>query len=160
MNIKVNEMKQLIASLAICLAVGLLGSLITSPAIPTWYAELNKPTFNPPSWVFGPVWTILYILMAVAAWLIWRQGRPTEGVKLALALFALQLALNLLWSFIFFGCHSPLYAYVEIMLLWLAIVFTIISFTRLSHPAAWLMFPYLLWVTYASLLNYAIWKLN
>ena len=97
MNIKANEMKQLIASLVVCLAVGLVGSFITSPAIPTWYAQLSKPAFNPPSWLFGPVWTALYILMALAAWLVWRQGRQTDGVKLALALFALQLALNLLW---------------------------------------------------------------
>jgi benzodiazapine receptor len=159
MNLKADETKQLVISLVICLSVGLLGSIFTSPAIPTWYAELNKPAFNPPNWLFGPVWTLLYILMAIAAWLLWQQ-RQTSAAKLALKLFALQLLLNLLWSFIFFGCHAPLYAYLEISLLWLAILFTIINAHRVSAAAAWLLIPYLFWVGFASVLNYAIWRLN
>ncbi|MBN3033631.1 MAG: tryptophan-rich sensory protein [Candidatus Saganbacteria bacterium] len=154
------ELAKLAVSLAVCLGAGFIGSLFTRGAIPTWYAALNKPAFNPPNWVFAPVWTILYILMGIAAWLVWRRGPHTAGVKLALAFFALQLVLNIAWSVLFFYCHSPFYAYLEIVALWAFIVLTIVFFHQVSKPAAWLLLPYLLWVSFASVLNFVIWRLN
>ncbi len=157
---KTIEFVQLAISLVICLGAGFVGSFFTSGAIPTWYAALNKPPFNPPNWVFAPVWTILYILMGIAAFLVWRRGLSGEGVKLALLFFAIQLALNVAWSVLFFGFHSPRSAFFEIVILWLAIALTIVAFFRVSRPAAWLLVPYLLWVSFASVLNFAVWRLN
>jgi translocator protein len=151
---------KLIICLAVCLLAGLIGSFFTAGSIPTWYAALNKPSFNPPGWIFAPVWTILYILMAIAAFLVWRKGLQANGVKLALFFFALQLILNVIWSILFFNYHSPFYAYIEICALWLSIVLTIVFFYQVSKPAAWLLIPYLLWVSFASVLNFAIWRLN
>jgi tryptophan-rich sensory protein len=151
---------KLIISLAVCLGAGFIGSIFTAGAIPTWYAGLNKPSFNPPSWVFAPVWTILYIMMGVAAFLVWRQGLTAPGVKIALAFFLLQLILNVAWSLIFFNWHSPLYALIDIIALWLSLALTIVFFNQVSGPAAWLLVPYILWVSFASLLNFAVWRLN
>lgn len=158
MNVK--EILKLAASLAVCLAAGFIGSVFTFAAIPTWYAGLNKPAFNPPGWLFGPVWTILYILMGIAAYLIWRKGLQHNEVKIALAVFIVQLALNVAWSIIFFNFHSPLLAFVDIILLWLAIIMTLIYFFSLSLFAGWLMVPYILWVSFAAFLNFTIWRLN
>lgn len=141
-------------------AIGNIGSLATFSQITTWYAALAKPAFNPPSWVFGPVWTILFAMMGVALYLVWRSGTKKAGVKTALSVFGLQLALNVLWSFVFFGSHQPYWAFIEIILLWLAILATIKLFYPISRLAAWLLVPYLVWVTFASFLNYAIWQLN
>ncbi len=157
---KTKEFVQLGTSIIICLGAGLLGSLFTYGSIPTWYAGLVKPSFNPPNWLFAPVWTALYILMGIAAFLVWRRGLQTKGVKAALLAFLFQLVLNVAWSLIFFGWHAPFFAYLEIIVLWLAIVLTIIYFYRISRPAAWLLIPYLLWVSFASVLNFAIWRLN
>lgn len=151
---------KLVISLAVCLCAGFIGSIFTAGAIPTWYAALNKPSFNPPNWLFAPVWTILYILMGIAAFLVWRRGLSANGVKIALIFFALQLILNVAWSVIFFNYHSPFYAYLEIIALWLSIVLTIVFFYQVSRPAAWLLLPYILWVSFASLLNFTIWRLN
>ena len=141
---------------AVCLAVGGLGGWVTSPAVAEWYPTLVKPTWSPPSWLFGPVWTALYIMMAIAAWLVWKAG----NAKAALGLFALQLAFNCAWSFLFFGARSPALALVDIALMWLAILATIFAFQSKSTTAALLMAPYLVWVSFAAALNAAIWALN
>lgn len=142
------------------LAIGGLGSLATASSIPTWYRELNKPSWNPPDWVFGPAWTLLYILMGIAAWLVWRRGWEIQSVRVALVLFAVQLVFNLLWSVIFFGLRSPGLALAEIIILWALILATAIQFFRLDVVSGVLLLPYLLWVTFASVLNGAVWFLN
>ncbi|HEV2880524.1 MAG TPA: TspO/MBR family protein [Pyrinomonadaceae bacterium] len=152
----------LACAVAVCFAAAGIGSLYTTPAIPVWYASLQKPAWNPPNWLFGPVWTLLYLSMAVAVWLVWRERGFASGAGggLPLALFAVQLILNALWSIIFFGWKRPGLALVEIFFLWAAIFATMLSFWRVSQIAAWLMWPYLMWVTFAGFLNLAIWKLN
>ena len=145
--------------IALTLMVGALGSLVTTPAIPTWYAGLARPSFAPPNWVFAPVWTTLYVMMAVAAWLIWRQP-PSPARRAALRLFAVQLALNTIWSFLFFGFGRIDLALLEIAVLWAAIVATTFAYAGLSRAAAWLMVPYLAWVSFAAVLNFAFWRLN
>jgi translocator protein len=142
-----------------CLAVAAFGGRWTAPEIPGWYRTLIKPSFNPPSWIFGPVWTMLYVLMAVAAWRV-TESPESPLRSLGLALFILQLALNLAWSWIFFHKHAIGMAAVEVALLWCAIGATTLVFGRVSVPAAWLMAPYWAWVTFASILNAAIWRLN
>ena len=149
----------LIIFIVVCLGVGGLGAIATTPEIDTWYRTLDKPSWNPPDFVFGPVWTTLYVLMAIAAWLVWRPA-GFRAAAVPLSLFAFQLGLNLLWSWIFFGMHRPGYAFAEIVVLWMAIVATTFTFLRPSKPAAWLMSPYLAWVTFATALNFAIWQLN
>lgn len=141
-------------------ATGLLGSLFTAPAITTWYSTLNKPAFNPPNWIFAPVWTILFALMGIAAFLVWQRGWKKVEVKFALKIFLAQLVLNILWSIIFFGLHSPAAAFLEIIALWLVIVATIVAFWKISRPAAYLLLPYILWVTFAAFLNWTIWSIN
>lgn len=143
----------------ICFAAAGLGGLVTAANIPNWYAAIIKPTWNPPNWIFGPVWSCLYLMMAVSAWLVWRQV-GLAGTKLPLVLFAIQLALNSLWSALFFGLHSPGMAAVEIVILWLAIVATMVAFFRSSKIAGWLLVPYLAWVSFAAVLNFTIWRLN
>ena len=142
-----------------CLAVGGFGGRWTAPEIPGWYRALAKPSFNPPSWIFGPVWTTLYVLMAIAAWRVTESPDSTLR-NLGLALFVLQLALNLAWSWIFFHKHAVGTAAVEVALLWCAIGATTLAFSRVSGTAGWLMAPYWAWVTFASILNAAIWRLN
>jgi len=155
-----SEIGTAVLSIAICLVVGFLGSVFTMPSINTWYAALNKPIFNPPNWIFGPVWTALYILMGISVYLILRKGLRNRRVILATSLFGLQLLLNLEWSFIFFGSHKLPLAFTEILFLWFAILLTIIYFYRLSKTAGWLLVPYLLWVSFAAVLNFVIWRLN
>ncbi len=153
-----NQWLVLILFLAVCLGVGGLGSIPTAKSVRDWYPRLRKPPGTPPSWVFGPVWTTLYVLMAVSAWLVWRQYG--WGARAALLIFAAQLALNLAWSGIFFGARQIGCAFAEIVILWLAILFNIVIFYPLDSIAAWLLAPYLLWVTYASYLNCGIWLRN
>jgi len=148
----------LIISIVICQLAGLIGSVFNIASLPTWYAGLSKPSFNPPNWVFGPVWTILFLLMGVSFYLVWNHGFSNS--KIALWLFILQLVLNILWSALFFGLRNPGIAFVEIILLWISIAVTIFSFYSISRPAAWLMVPYILWVTFAAVLNFSIWMLN
>ncbi len=143
----------------ICFAVGASGSVFTASSVKTWYPGLLKPAGTPPPWVFGPVWSILYLLMSAAAWLVWRQ-RAHEDVWPALALFTAQLILNGLWSFVFFGLRRPGAALVEIIVLLVAIVMTALRFAEFSRLALWLMTPYAAWVLYASYLNFGIWRLN
>jgi tryptophan-rich sensory protein len=144
---------------AVCLLAGAIGGIATSSSVETWYPGLRKPPWNPPAFVFGPVWTFLYITMGVSAWLVWRRRRD-GSIRLPMTLFGLQLVLNTAWSLIFFGLRAPGLAALEIVLLWLAIAATAWSFARVSRAAAWLLAPYLAWVTFAVLLNGAIWRLN
>jgi len=149
----------LAAMLIICFGAAWIGSGLTTPSISVWYAALRKPPWTPPNWVFGPVWSLLYISMAVAAWLVWRR-LESPGAKLALLLFAVQLALNVGWSGVFFTLHKPGAAFAEVLLLWIAILATALAFWPVSRAAGWLMVPYLIWVSFAALLNRAIWRLN
>jgi len=145
--------------LGLCFAVALVGSESTTPVLNDWYARLRKPSWTPPNWIFGPVWSILYTCMAVAAWLVWRKHQSVV-IVVPLALFMVQLALNLGWSVMFFGMQNPGAACVEIVFLWGAIVATLLAFWRVTAIAGWLLVPYLGWVTFAVALNFAIWQLN
>jgi translocator protein len=149
----------LAAFLAASFVVAAVGGMFTAAAMPEWYMTLAKPAFNPPSWIFGPVWTALYIMMAVAAWLVWKAS-GFRGAAAALTVYGVQLGLNLAWSGIFFALRSPGWALVEIVVLWLAILATAVLFFRHSRAAGWLLMPYLLWVSFAAVLNGAIWRLN
>jgi len=151
---------KLIIAIVVSELAGIIGSIFTVSAIPNWYAGLVKPALNPPSWIFGPVWTLLYALMGIAAFLIWKNGLEKKEVKAALGVFGIQLFLNAIWSIIFFGLYSPGWALVDIVVLWLAIVWTMVMFYKISRPAAYLLVPYLLWVSFASYLNYSVWVLN
>jgi len=147
----------LLLLLATCLGAGWLGSYATMPAIPGWYQGLVKPPLNPPQEVFGPVWTFLYIMMALAAWLVWRRmGFGSAALKL----FFVQLLLNTTWSFLFFGLRRPDYAFAEIVLLDFAVLATLLAFWRVQPPAGAMMVPYLAWLSFATYLNAAIWRLN
>jgi benzodiazapine receptor len=157
---KKGDIWKLVVSIIACLAAGAIGSIFTRQAIPTWYATLEKPVFNPPNWLFSPVWTALYILMGVAAFLVWRKGLENKQVRIALIVFLVQLVLNALWSVAFFGLESPLYGLIVIAALWVAILFTVLNFHRLSLAASVLLWPYLLWVSFAAVLNSSIWLLN
>lgn len=146
--------------LLLCQAAAALGSWVTLPSIPTWYASLHKPELAPPNWVFGPVWTTLFVLMAVAAFVVWKKGKDRHRVRVGLALFFAQLLLNVLWSVVFFGLHQLGTAVLEVAVFWLSIAATIWAFAKVSKTAAWLMSPYLGWVSFASYLTFAIWMLN
>ncbi len=150
----------LVAAVAICQAAGAIGAIFTSSSVGTWYVGLSKPSFNPPNWVFGPVWTTLYALMGIAAWQVWRSGRGRRSAGAALLVFAVQLVLNTAWSILFFGLRSPGAAFAELVLLWIAIVATMTLFLRISIAAGALLVPYLLWVSFAAVLNYSLWQLN
>lgn len=149
----------LVLFLGLCLGAGGIGAIATTPEIAGWYQSLDKPSWNPPNAVFGPVWTTLFVMIAIAGWIIWKR-EGIQGARLPLTLFFLQLALNVAWSWIFFGMHQPGWAFLEIVVLWCAIAATVIAFSRTSKPAAFLLLPYLAWVAFASLLNYTIWQLN
>jgi tryptophan-rich sensory protein len=172
---------RLLVSIIICEVAGAAGSFFTLPAIKTWYAGLNKPGFNPPSWIFAPVWTTLFLLMGVSLYLVWQKNftaeKPYSGkIKVwnklsekflarwqkanAVLVFSVQLGLNILWSSIFFGLHQPGVAFFELLMLWFAILYAIINFYRISKPAGYLLVPYILWVSFAALLNFNIWILN
>jgi tryptophan-rich sensory protein len=149
----------LVVCIGASFAAAAIGSLFTSPAIPGWYASIVKPSWTPPGWLFGPVWSALYLMMGIAAWLVWRKA-GFYAAALPLALFGLQLLLNALWSILFFGLGSPGAALLEIVVLWGAILATMLAFFRHCAPAGWLLLPYLAWVTFAAALNAAIWHLN
>lgn len=149
-----------LAAIAPVLAASLGGSWATVPAIPTWYAGLTKPWFTPPNWAFGPAWTVLYVLMAYAFWrILTRDGRPPDK-RVAVIAFLLQIFLNGLWSFAFFGWRSPAAGVVVAAALWLAIAATIVAFARLDRTAAWLLAPYLAWTSFACALNAGVYLLN
>ena len=149
----------LVLLLGLCLGAGYVGSLATAESVDDWYPTLAKPPWTPPDSVFGPVWTTLFVLMAVAAWRVWARSR-LEGARLAFLLFGLQLLLNVAWSVLFFGLRSPGAALLEIPFLWIAILTTILAFRSHSVLAASLLLPYLVWVGFAAYLNYGIWRLN
>ncbi|MEK7619436.1 MAG: TspO/MBR family protein, partial [Patescibacteria group bacterium] len=157
---KVNNFFKLAIAIVVSELAGVIGLFFTISEIPTWYAGLVKPALNPPAWAFGPTWTTLYALMGIAAFLIWRMGWERKEVKIALRVFGMQLFLNIIWSVIFFGLHSPGGALIEIVFLWLAILATIIAFYKISRLASWILVPYILWVSFAMYLNYVIWTLN
>ena len=159
-NTKSRNIVVFITSIIICELAGVIGAVFTASSVPTWYASLNKPFITPPSEVFGPAWTTLYFLMGLSAFLVWRLGWKVKGVKIALSFFIIQLILNALWTFIFFGLKSPLYAFIEIIVLWISIVLTIIFFFKLSRSAGILLIPYILWVSFAAFLNFLLWRLN
>jgi tryptophan-rich sensory protein len=150
---------RLIASILACQAAGLIGSLFTARSVSTWYLTLSKPSFNPPNWVFGPVWTALFLLMGISLYLVWMQEASAMRT-LGLWLFLAQLVLNIGWSALFFGLRSPGLALIEIIVLWLLIAGTAIAFWQVSRPAALLLVPYLLWVGFATVLNAAIYMRN
>jgi tryptophan-rich sensory protein len=155
-----NNILKFIIAVAVPLAVGGLSGFATAGGVATWYPTLTKPSFNPPAWVFGPTWTVLYIMMGLAAFLVWRKGFGTEGVKLALTAFAVQLALNGLWSILFFGLQAPGWALIEIIALWSAITATAVLFWGVTPAAGMLLLPYLAWVSFATVLNASLWWLN
>ncbi len=150
---------KLIVSVVISQAAGAIGSLFTVQNIPTWYAGLNKPSFNPPNYLFGPVWITLYFMMGIAFFLVWKNSGKFD-IKVPAILFITQLVLNALWSIIFFGMKNPMLGFFEIIILWVFIVLCVIKFYPVSKIAAWLLIPYLLWVSFASVLNFKLWMLN
>lgn len=179
-----NKIIKLVISIIICEGAGIVGSIFTVPVISTWYVALQKPSFNPPNWIFAPVWTILFLLMGISLYLVWEKGFKVQdfeskqsGKKAwnpvseklwsgswreenAVAIFVLQLVLNILWSVIFFGLKLPAAAFSEILMLWAAIMYTIFNFYRISKPAAYLLIPYILWVSFATILNFSVAILN
>jgi len=156
-----NKYLKIAIMVAICLAVGYVSGVVTRDAITTWYVTIEKPSFNPPNAIFAPVWTTLYVLMGIAAGLVWQQmGTKKEEVRTGLIFFFLQLALNAIWSLLFFGLKNPLLALIEIIILLLMIYETFIKFNKLNKFAGYMFIPYLLWVSFATILNGAIWWLN
>jgi tryptophan-rich sensory protein len=160
MNSKLKSFFWLLFSVAIPLLVGYLGSLLTTPSINTWYATLNKPSFNPPNWVFAPVWTILFILMGIALFLIIKEGKESKYFLQACLSFGAQLFLNLYWSFLFFFIKAPNLAFWSIISLSSMIIVNIYYFYQIKKASAYLLIPYIVWVTFAAILNYSIWRLN
>ncbi len=151
---------KLFISILIPLLVGSIAGFFTTAGVNGWYAVANKPFFNPPNWLFAPVWTALYIMMGIALYLVWKTETTNAVKQTALILFGVQLALNFLWSFIFFYAKQPGWAFADIIAMWIVILLTIIWFGKISTTAAWLLVPYIFWVSFASLLNFYIWKHN
>jgi translocator protein len=151
---------KLIISILIPLLVGSTAGFFTSSGVNGWYTAANKPWFNPPNWLFAPVWTTLYIMMGIALFLVWKTNADKTVKQTALILFAVQLTLNFFWSFIFFKTQQLGWAFAEIIVLWIMILLTILWLGKISSTAAWLLVPYISWVSFASVLNYALWKLN
>lgn len=160
---KSNELSstwKFIIAVFICEAVGIVSGLLTQNEMTTWFSSLNKPSWNPPAYLFGPVWTTLYLLMGISLGLIWKSNAPETQKLRAELTFALQLFLNFMWSILFFKCHSPALAFMDIVLMIVTILMTIGRFARMSRLAAWLLIPYLMWVCFATVLNYRIWAMN
>jgi translocator protein len=155
-----NNTVKLIIAIAIPLIIGGTSGFFTATGVGAWYQTINKPSWNPPNWIFGPVWTTLYVMMGIALFLVWKADTSNELKKIAILLFSIQLLLNFFWSFIFFYQQAPGWAVVEIIILWLFILFTIFAFAQVNKTAAWLLVPYISWVSFAAILNYTIWKLN
>jgi translocator protein len=151
---------KLVISIAIPVAVGSISGFFTISGVESWYQTIVKPSWNPPNWIFGPVWTTLYIMMGVALYLVWKSDSSGMLKKTAIALFSVQLVLNFFWSFIFFNQHQVSWALVEIIAMWIFILLTIFAFANVSKTAAWLLVPYIAWVSFATILNYTIWQLN
>lgn len=152
--------KRLIISLALPQTAGLIGSIFTASAIPTWYEALQRPSFSPPNWLFGPVWICLYILMGMSFYLIWQKIEKNRKAKLAAALFLIHLFFNAIWSIIFFGLQNLGLAFADIIIIWFFIIVLIFKFWNINKWSAYLLIPYLLWVSFAAALNYFIWQMN
>jgi benzodiazapine receptor len=159
-EIKRQDALTLLICILICQCVGFIGSLFTQPSIPTWYATLEKPSVTPPNWVFSPVWITLFLLMGISLFLIWRTGLAERKAKVALGCFGAQLVFNLAWSMLFFGLRSPLGGLIDIAALWILIALTIFCFFKISKAAGFLLLPYIVWVSFAAVLNFFIWRLN
>ena len=157
---RIREVPMLIGSILIPLLVGYLGAIVTLSQISTWYSTLSKPWWSPPNWLFGPIWTTLYVLMGIALFLVWREGIHRRDVRFAILIFAVQLVLSLLWSVVFFSFHALFGSFIIVMLLWLAILANIIAFLIISKWAGFLLVPYIIWVSIASYLNYSVYILN
>ena len=155
-----NNSIKLIIAIAIPVAVGAISGFFTATGVESWYQTINKPSWNPPGWIFGPVWTTLYVMMGIAFFLVWKSDSSDILKKTAITLFTIQLVLNFFWSFIFFDQHQIGWALVEIIAMWIFILLTIFAFGNVSKLAAWLLVPYISWVSFATILNYTIWKLN
>ena len=160
MSDRARDIYRLVVSIVACQCAGLIGSIFTMSAIPTWYATLQKPSFTPPNWLFAPAWITLYVLMGISAFLIWRRGLDDRRTRTALIIFLIQLILNALWSIVFFGLESPLYGVVVIIALWVAIFFTLPRFFNISTVAGILRISYTVWVSFAAALNISIFILN
>ncbi|MDQ7814578.1 MAG: TspO/MBR family protein [Patescibacteria group bacterium] len=150
----------LVAFILLCEAAGAIGSIFTASAIPTWYATLVRPSFAPPNWLFGPVWTTLYALMGISLYLVWSSGWKRREVKIAVSVFLVHLALNAAWSWMFFGLRSPITGLIGIIGIWVFIVALFFLFRRIKPLAAYLLIPYFLWVSFASAVNFELWRLN
>ena len=159
-SIKLGELARLILCIAICQMAGVIGSIFTASSVATWYTTLKKPWFSPPGSVISAVWILLFVLMGISLFLVWRQGISGADSKIALVVFAAQLLVNTLWSYAFFGLQSPLAGVVVIVVLWLLILQTIVRFWPIRKGAALLLVPYIIWVSFAGFLNYSIWRLN
>ena len=151
---------KLVISILIPLLIGAAAGMFTSSGVNGWYALANKPWFNPPNWIFAPVWTALYVMMGISLFLIWKTEADKNIKQVAIFLFIAQLVLNFFWSFIFFKLQPPGWAFAEIILMWVMILLTILWFGKINAAAAWLLVPYICWVSFASVLNYSIWRLN
>ncbi len=157
--VKINWLR-LAAAVIVCNLAGFAGSFFTMPSIPTWYASINKPFFTPPNWVFAPAWTTLFVLMGIGLYMVWDKTNFSGKGRFALYVFGFQLFLNIMWSALFFGLQSPMYAFFEIIALWIAILFTIMKFREIDRKAGYVLVPYMAWVTFAALLNLSVWLLN
>ncbi len=151
---------KLFSSLFICISVVLLGSIFTQPSIETWYVDLIKPAFNPPNWIFGPIWTILYIMMAIAVFYIWKEIHKHKKAKIAFWIFWGHLLLNFLWSVLFFGLHNILFAFIDIVLLFVVLIYLVYLFSKINKIAGNLLIPYAAWIAFAMILNFSILILN
>lgn len=160
MFLKENKSILLMLCILGSISIGGLGGLFTAQEIPNWYASLKKPSFNPPNYLFGPVWTLLYFLMGISFYLILKEKKSNSHKTQSIISFVIQITLNFFWSFIFFKNHAMGWAYIEMCVLWLSIVWMLVSFYRINKVAAWLNVPYLVWVSFASILNLTIYQLN
>ena len=158
--LKANNTLKLIIAIAIPLIVGGTSGFFTATGVESWYQTIARPTWNPPGWLFGPVWTTLYVMMGISLFLVWKEDTSVELKKIGIALFAVQLVLNFFWSFIFFNQHQIGWALVEIAVMWVFILLTIFAFAQVNKAAAWLLVPYISWVSFATILNYTTWQLN
>jgi translocator protein len=157
---KIRDLFGASVSVFVCLMAGAIGSLYTTQAIPVWYAGLNKPFFSPPNWIFAPVWTALYIMMGISVYIVWTKRKQSDEAVKGIGVFAVQLILNTLWSVVFFGFRDPFLAFLLIVVLWAFIFMSIVQFNKVSRNAALLLVPYIVWVSFASLLNAAVWLMN
>lgn len=158
MNAKIKNVSKFLISMAPPFLAAVIGSIFTASSVGNWYQTLQKPFFNPPGWIFGPVWTLLFFLIGCSLYLVWQSDK--EGKKKAYLIFGIQLVLNVLWSSLFFGLQNPGFAFAEIIILWIFIIWNIVIFRKFSSAAAWLLVPYLIWVSFAVYLNFSIFRLN